>query len=372
MQWRGSQFPIPIFSSSATRRELLISQQHKVQDSKEKVVSMPKDANLISGDQVSMKEAPIEQHAGCFSDLSSTKSKHDPALTPPVHKVIQQDMLGENATCKQPRRHTGTHVQMAKRLQHLLMLTNVEVGRNAAKLTEARTQLETRREKLLGQTSRVSKLDTQIMEMKLELAQCKCRIQQALISKKCRHIDFQSRDASLKMHDELLRKLEQELSKCKRNKAQLDSAEDVLKTQLVEKKQELQLLQEQRSSSILKELQHVQNTIQNLDHEACELRKQLGQQVSVNTKLQAQQAIGAKDAFQTQEHKGQSHLSTVFCRQSSPDVAHLQSMDGPRLLVSSVDNSQKAISCSFSARTGPAPKIVYTPRSAGRRVSSQS
>jgi len=128
------------------------------------------------------------------------KQQGDPNPAAHADSQTQHKVLKEHATCKEPKFNMYKSKQSVDELEKCLLVTNAPQQQAVAQLAALRSQLHTVQLK-----TRCHRREKEIMEMKLEQVQNKCKTQAAPISK----TEDVTKDESLKMHQEVLREKEQ-------------------------------------------------------------------------------------------------------------------------------------------------------------------
>jgi len=299
----------------ASENQQLIVEQQQIHVLLEEVDSMPKSQRCTP-----VGTAPRERQVGpqetCRLEVFTTKQERDPNPAARVCTEAQQKVLKEYTKCNDPRLDMDKSKHKVDKLRQQLQLAIAVQQLVVAQLVAVQNELYTAQKKNRCHRFCLFQREKEIMEMKLGLAQNKCKEKEALIST----MEDVSKDASLKICLEVLRKKEQELIKLEKETELLNSVEEELETRMLDL-EDVQMLEKQECSSVQKQLQDVQNEIKHHDCEACQLREQLAREMRTNKKLKAQKDMYDKIARQTCGKAGPAQQSIhqhAVLRQVSP------------------------------------------------------
>jgi len=190
-------------SKPASEGQQTIVEQQQVHVLVEQVVFMQKGQHCIS-----VGTAPRQKQVGppetCRLDVFTTKQERDPNPAAPLCSETQQKVLEKYTKGKEPKLNMDKSTHKVDEMRQHLQLAHAAQQQAEAQLAAVQSKFHTAQKKNRCHTSCLFQREKKVMEMKLELAQNKCKAKEALISKK-----EDSKDASLKICLEVLRKNEQ-------------------------------------------------------------------------------------------------------------------------------------------------------------------
>jgi len=384
----------------ATESQLGVVLHKAIRDLVQQVDATPNHQQSISDCPAPAHQTPIELFEPFKMDGCTAEYEQDPNHVALPHTASQKEILEEQTPPNEPKLDMDKDTQNVDELRHQLMLTNAAAEQAAARLSTVQHQLAKAQETNRCQKSCLQQREKAVIEMKVELAQSKCRTRGALISQRL-HTFNDARNDDLrkhegwKMHAEVLREKGQELSKLEKQVEVLNSTEEQLQTQIFDMEDEVLLLEARHDSSVLEKLQAVQNQITNSDREAQQLRERLAQEIEANKKLKGRQDMDVKVATRSsvnlkptitdllqksvpqptssRQHSGCQHLRAQQNMQSSESVGTCVSNASSKQSIMHSGRSLLAIPVSCGpSKLQPERQSIYFSKSVKTSVSGTS